>query len=186
MSDGDVGDGVDVSGEGDHDGSDGGHDDVGDDITGEGDVGDDVDVRGEGDDDGGVGGDVGDDDGASVSGDNYVSDGDDVHVGTDGGEDGDASGEGDEVSEDVAISDSDLGDDVNDSCGDDDFLSVCTYLFQNLRRFSLISCSNLVSDVKPPCCCSLVPQSCPTLCNPMDCRLPCPSPSPRFAQTHVH
>ena len=35
------------------------------------------------------------------------------------------------------------------------------------------------------CCCS-VTQSCLTLCNPMDARHPCPSPSPELAQTHVH
>ena len=38
------------------------------------------------------------------------------------------------------------------------------------------------------CCCSIT-QSCPTLCNPTDCRksrLPCPSPSPKAAQAHVH
>ena len=37
-------------------------------------------------------------------------------------------------------------------------------------------------------CCS-VAQSCPTLCDPMDCsmpRLPCLSPSLELAQTHVH
>ena len=35
---------------------------------------------------------------------------------------------------------------------------------------------------------SSVTQSYPTLCNPMDCmdRLPCPSPTPKLAQIHVH
>ena len=30
------------------------------------------------------------------------------------------------------------------------------------------------------CSCCSVAQSCPTLCDPIDCRLPCPSPSPRI------
>ena len=34
---------------------------------------------------------------------------------------------------------------------------------------------------------SSVSQSCPTLCDPMDCSMPgCPSPIPELAQTHVH
>ena len=41
----------------------------------------------------------------------------------------------------------------------------------------------------PPACCCPVTQSCPTLCNPMDCNLP-DFPVlhyyPEFAQTHVH
>ena len=36
----------------------------------------------------------------------------------------------------------------------------------------------LSSDFWTQCCCS-VAQSCPTLCDPMDCSTPCPSPSPR-------
>jgi len=37
-------------------------------------------------------------------------------------------------------------------------------------------------------CCCLVAKSCPTLCDPINCntRLPCPSLSPKFAQTHIH
>ena len=38
------------------------------------------------------------------------------------------------------------------------------------------------------CCCS-VTQSCPTLCDPMDCStpgLPVPHHLPKFAQVHVH
>ena len=40
--------------------------------------------------------------------------------------------------------------------------------------------------------CSSVAQSCPTLCDPMDCSTPgflvqpCPSPAPEVTQTHVH
>ena len=33
---------------------------------------------------------------------------------------------------------------------------------------------------------SSVAQSCPTLCDPMNARPPCPSPTPRVTQTHVH
>ena len=46
---------------------------------------------------------------------------------------------------------------------------------------------SIVIRLRNPCC--LVAQSCPTLCDPMDWRtpgLPCPSPSLKFAQVHVH
>ena len=39
------------------------------------------------------------------------------------------------------------------------------------------------------CCCCSVTQSCPTLCDPMDCSmpgLPVPHHLPKFAQVHVH
>ena len=39
------------------------------------------------------------------------------------------------------------------------------------------------------CCCCSVAQSCPTLCDPMDCStpgLPGPHHLPEFAQIHVH
>ena len=39
------------------------------------------------------------------------------------------------------------------------------------------------------CCCCLVAQLCPALCNPMDCStagLPVPHHLPEFAQVHVH
>ena len=40
-----------------------------------------------------------------------------------------------------------------------------------------------------PCCCCLVPNSCPTLCSSMDCSIPGSSVLhyfPEFTQTHVH
>ena len=89
------------------------HDNLGDDTSAEGDY-----VGSDGD----MGGDVSDDDGAGVDG----NDRDDVNVSDDGGDDENVGGEGDDVSDDVAISHGDLGDDVNDSGGNDDFISVLT------------------------------------------------------------
>ena len=46
----------------------------------------------------------------------------------------------------------------------------------------------LIEDITACCCCS-VTQSCPTLCNPMDCSkadLPVHHQLPEFTQTHVH
>ena len=48
--------------------------------------------------------------------------------------------------------------------------------------------STVVYGFKTLCCCS-VTQSCPTLCDPMDCStpgLPVPYHLPEFAQVHVH
>ena len=46
----------------------------------------------------------------------------------------------------------------------------------------------LTEDITAYCCCSIT-QSCPTLCNPMDCskpHLPVHQQLPEFTQTHVH
>ena len=49
--------------------------------------------------------------------------------------------------------------------------------------------SSVVYGFKPLCCCCSVTQSCPNLCDPMDCStpgLPVPYHRPEFAQVHVH
>ena len=54
--------------------------------------------------------------------------------------------------------------------------------------FQDYSKSTVVYDFKMLCCCS-VTQSCPTLCDPIDCStpgLPVPYHLPEFAQVHVH
>ena len=57
------------------------------------------------------------------------------------------------------------------------------FLLKNSYSFCL-----LMSFISCKCCCSLA-QSCPTLCEPMDCStssFPVLHYLPKFAQTHVH
>ena len=63
-------------------------------------------------------------------------------------------------------------------------LTVFTHLFI-IQPGNQWACSNHRNG---SCCCSIT-QSCPTLCNPMDCSIPGSSVLhcfPEFAQTHVH
>ena len=82
------------------------------------------------------------------------------------------------------------------------FVSALDFPIHHLAGFST---SGLVSLYPPSCsqfslskrytwaggcyCCSAAPQSCPTLCNPVDCStpgFPVPHHLPKFAQVHVH
>ena len=67
---------------------------------------------------------------------------------------------------------------------------LCPLLFHTLLIFthSSLSGSSFLTSFVWFCCCS-VAQSCPTLCNPMDCSMPgfpVFNYLPEFAQTHVH
>ena len=63
-----------------------------------------------------------------------------------------------------------------------DFFSLCSFSFSHVVLYCLFGLI-LKSEF------SSVTQSCPTLCNPMDCSMPdfpVPYCLPEFAQTHVH
>ena len=66
---------------------------------------------------------------------------------------------------------------------------VCTYVHTNTHRLQqdrhYVRCVQYLAC----CCCCSVAQSCPTLCNPMDCsvpHLPVPHHLPKFARIHFH
>ena len=85
-------------------------------------------------------------------------------------------------------------DTVSDSCGDEYSIPVC-----QMCEFNTSFLSALFTSYSIHCClygqlvCSVqfssVAQSCPTLCNPMNCStlgLPIHHQLPEFTQTHVH
>ena len=62
-----------------------------------------------------------------------------------------------------------------------------TYWWRKHMSLTFLSCPTLLYNTS--CCCCSVAQSCPTLCDPMDCStpgLPIPHHLPEFAQVHVH
>ena len=62
-----------------------------------------------------------------------------------------------------------------------------TYWWIKHMSLTFLSCPTLLNNMS--CCCCSVAQSCPALCDPMDCStpgLPIPHHLPEFAQVHVH
>ena len=60
---------------------------------------------------------------------------------------------------------------------------------QNMDTIQAIECTHPPSLANGCCCCCSVSQSCPTLCDPMDCStpgFPVHHHLPELAQTHVH
>ena len=58
-------------------------------------------------------------------------------------------------------------------------MNICSTV---ILKSNIVLCAPIIS------CCSAT-QSCPTLCNPMNCSIPCfpvHHPLPKLAQTHVH
>ena len=78
----------------------------------------------------------------------------------------------------------DLNSDLSDSRA-----QVCLSIYQNFRHFKLALKCYLFLAILPSVQFSSVTQSCPTLCDPMNCSmpdLPVHHQLPEFTQTHVH